>query len=226
VDVGALQFFVADKKVLEGSSDDDGGYLHVRSVGDMISGSLQTQSDGSGLLAIFHNRSKDPKNSEVAAMLSVEANGNGKLTLTGKPGMDVAEQFESAGPTLRPGTVAAVVPGGKLSPSSRPYDRTVVGVVSGAGSLSPAISIGAESNSQAGSPIAVAGQVYVRVCLQSGPIRPGDLLVASSRDGVAMRASEGELMVGAVIGKALEKFDSASQGSENEGLVRIMVMLR
>jgi hypothetical protein len=151
---------------------------------------------------------------------------DGKLAGRFKPGMDLAERFESAGSALRPGTVATINPRGTLSPSRRSYDQTVVGVVSGAGSLSPAISLGPQEDTRVRSPVAVAGQVYVRVCVESGPIRPGDLLVASSTPGVAMRASANRRIVGSIIGKALEKFDTKSKGADKEGLVRMLVMLR
>jgi len=69
----------------------------------------------------------------------------------------------------------------------------------------------------------VSGQVYVRICLEGGPIEPGDLLVASSEPGIAMRAADPDRSVGAVVGKALEAF---GPGQTGEGLVRMMVTLR
>jgi hypothetical protein len=65
------------------------------------------------------------------------------------------------------------------------------------------------------------GQVYVRANSENGPIQPGDLLVASSTPGVAMRSSDDARALGAVIGKAMERLKG-----KNEGLVRMLVMPR
>jgi hypothetical protein len=217
-----LQLTVTGNRVLEGSSDKTGGYLRVYAIGGKTAGELRSSNDGTGVLALYDT------NSKVVASLFVDPKtGHGMLHATvAATGQDVAERFESVVPALRPGTVAAITSGGGLLPSKRPYDHTVVGVVSGAGSLSPGISLGPEDETQARNFVAIAGQVYVRVCLESGPVRPGDLLVASSRAGIAMRASSSSRIAGAVLGKALERFDSESKGANDEGLVRMLVMLR
>ena len=50
-------------------------------------------------------------------------------------------------------------------------------------------------------PVALSGRVPVKISLENGPIRPGDLLAASpTRPGYAMRASRS----GWVVGVALE----------------------
>jgi hypothetical protein len=65
-------------------------------------------------------------------------------------------------------------------------------------------------------PIALAGRVPVKVTLENGPIKAGDLLTVSSRAGHAMRATK----AGVTIGRALE--DSAC-GPEEACTVLIMV---
>jgi hypothetical protein len=83
--------------------------------------------------------------------------------------------------------------------------------------------MGARKDGSADLPVAIAGQVYVRVCGESGNIEVGDLLVSSSRPGVAMRGADSSRLVGTVVGKALENW----QGPESsEGLVRMLVMSR
>ncbi len=119
--------------------------------------------------------------------------------------------------------MAVAGPEGRIAPSAGPYDRRVIGVISGAGGLQPGSVIGNREDGSNDLPVAVSGQVAVRVCLEGGPIEPGDLLVASSQPGVAMRAADPSRAVGAVVGKALEAFGS---GEGKEGLVRMMVMLR
>jgi hypothetical protein len=98
-----------------------------------------------------------------------------------------------------------------------------VGVISGAGGLRSGAVVGGREDGSNDLPLAVSGQVYVRVCLEGGSIEPGDLLVASSAPGVSMRAADPDQAAGAVVGKALEAF---GPGQGKEGLVRMMVMLR
>ena len=81
--------------------------------------------------------------------------------------------------------------------------------------------IGTREDGSSDLPVALSGQVYVRVSGENGAIQPGDLLVSSSSAGVAMRASDLQLAFGAVIGKALQRYDG-----EAEGLVRMLVMVR
>jgi hypothetical protein len=59
----------------------------------------------------------------------------------------------------------------------------------------------------------------VKVCTENGAIAPGDLLVASSTAGHAMRAGSSPPQ-GAVIGKALGSLE------EGTGVIQMLVMLR
>ena len=68
--------------------------------------------------------------------------------------------------------------------------------------------------------LALAGRVPVKVTLEGGAIRPGDLQVSASLKGHAKRAS-GAVLPGTVIGKALQ---SHAEGST--GLVEMLVMTR
>ncbi len=156
----------------------------------------------------------------------VEVLGGGYVRVNGKNVHDYAEIFELATRDgALPGTVMSVVENGlQLAPAEVAYDPKVVGVISGAGGLAPGMRIGTREDGSADLPIAVSGQVYVRICLEGGPVHSGDLLVASSRRGMAMRASDRERAFGAVIGKALEPFPGSR--AREEGLVRMLVMTR
>ena len=179
---------------------------------------LGSDTDGDGMVKL-RNRTG------IEVFLGFDPKGAGRLIINGKSVNDYAEVFElAARQGVVPGSVIAVVgSGGRIALSAAPYERRVVGVISGAGGLRPGSVIGSREDGSDDLPVAVSGQVVVRVCLEGGPIEPGDLLVASSRPGVAMRAADPSRAAGAVVGKALEAFGS-SQGKE--GLVRMMVMLR
>jgi len=67
--------------------------------------------------------------------------------------------------------------------------------------------------------LAVTGRVPCKVSAENGPIEIGDLLVASSTSGVAMKGNPEESM-GAVVGKAMEPLE------DGEGTIVVQVMLR
>ncbi len=123
-----------------------------------------------------------------------------------------------------PGAVVSLAVDGRgLVPSASAYDPKSVGVISGAGSYRPGLVIGTRADGSHDLAVAMAGMVYVHVCAESGDIRPGDLLVSSSRPGVAMRAADPGRAFGAVIGKALESYTGPA---ETAGLIRMLVMGR
>jgi hypothetical protein len=66
-------------------------------------------------------------------------------------------------------------------------------------------------------PMAMVGRVPTKVSAENGPIKVGDLLVASSTLGHAMKGTDRSQMFGAVIGKAL--------GSLNSGTGVILVLV-
>jgi hypothetical protein len=145
---------------------------------------------------------------------SVFANGSFNCALsfscfnTGIAG-DIAERIDAVEP-LAPGEVVEVDPDrpGWFRRSRGAHSPRVVGVVSG----QPAITL---NNSDLGGPLgevgsdrrpllALAGKLPVRVSDEGGAIAPGDLLVASSTPGVAMRCERRRRCRGASVGKALE----------------------
>jgi hypothetical protein len=106
-------------------------------------------------------------------------------------GKDVAERFE-VDPALQsePGTLMVVGEHGSLVPSAVAYDKRAVGVVSGAGVLKPALTLGPSVSTVSTAVIALVGTVFCRVAADETPIEVGDLLTSSNVPGHAMKASD------------------------------------
>jgi hypothetical protein len=140
-------------------------------------------------------------------------------------GADVAERIDGTEP-LEPGDLVAIDPAspGKFRRSRARASTLVAGVVS----TSPGLVMGndpsdgpADAARNARRPaLALAGRVPIRVCDENGPIGIGDLLVSSSRPGMAMRAGPGPAQPGTVVGKALETF------AGGEGRIDSLLTLR
>ncbi|MEM7787319.1 MAG: hypothetical protein AAF594_06275 [Bacteroidota bacterium] len=142
-------------------------------------------------------------------------------------GSDLAEHFvvRDAGTAIapEPGTVLSIDPeaAGGLVVSGGAYERTVAGIVSGAGGVRPGILMSQPGTLADGDvPVAIAGRVYVRADASNGPIRPGDLLTTAHRPGHAMRADDAERARGATLGKAMSALDAGT------GLVLVLVVLQ
>jgi hypothetical protein len=144
------------------------------------------------------------------------------LQITG--GADLAEPFAVAdADTIEPGLVMAIDPDhpGQLRLATKAYDRTVAGVISGAGGINPGLILQQEDSIAAGQhPVALTGRVYVWADASAGAIQAGDLLTTSDTPGHAMRVSEYELAQGAILGKAMSSLE------EGTGLVLVLVGLQ
>jgi hypothetical protein len=157
---------------------------------------------------------------QVAYIGSGGTAGSGYLEVGGQA-KDYAELFDfSSRMGVVPGSVVAASPDGKgVVLAAAAYEPAVVGVISGAGSLQTAMLVGSRNDGTNDLPVAVAGQVFVRISSEGGAVRVGDLLVASSTPGVAMRGADRERLMGAVVGKALEPYTGSG-----EGLIRMLVI--
>jgi hypothetical protein len=62
--------------------------------------------------------------------------------------------------------------------------------------------------------------VPTKVTTENGPIRRGDLLVSSTTPGYAMKGTDRNRMLGAVIGKAMGSLDSGT------GVIEVLVTLQ
>lgn len=146
------------------------------------------------------------------------------LEITG--GSDLAEGFDvraETGVAPESGMVVSIDPdrAGDLRVATTAYDRTVAGVISGAGGVNAGMVMGQEGTLASGKhPVALSGRVYVRCDATSGAIRPGDLLTSSSMPGHAMRVGDVDRAQGTVIGKAMTRLD------EGQGLVLVLVNLQ
>jgi hypothetical protein len=130
---------------------------------------------------------------------------DGNSGLMSAPG-DMAEMFPSSAEAVVPGSVMSIDPDrpGALRVASRPYDRRVAGVVSGARDYRPGITLNAGSTDPGRVTVTLTGTVYCLVTSANGPVRAGDLLTSSAEPGHAMRAGDTDAARGAILGKALE----------------------
>ena len=157
-------------------------------------------------------------------------NAAGKTTirLDGKTGdislagADAAEEFELVDNELTDmaGTVMVIDGSGKLRISTDPYDRSVAGIVSGAGEYRPGVVFGRNQSSQNSVPISLIGRVFCKVDASDGQVVVGDLLTTSSRPGHAMKVRNHRRAQGAVVGKALGGLASG------QDLVPVLVALQ
>jgi hypothetical protein len=195
-----------------------GSRILLKNTNDSTVVSLGMNSNKDGLINLFN------KNHQKMIDLYVD-NDQGRIDLHGGSVKDYSEIFEFLDKkNIKEGTVVSMDKTGKgLVPSGMAYDTKVVGVISGAGGLQSGMRVGTRNDGTNDLPVAVSGQVYVRICPENGPVEVGDLLVSSGIPGVAMKAGPEGKTNGTVIGKAIEPYHDRDK---KEGLVRMMVMLR
>jgi hypothetical protein len=151
-----------------------------------------------------------------AAKLDVNGNANvtGNLTVTGNVAakyQDVAEWVPSR-QKLAAGTVVVLntEQSNQVMASVTAYDTRVAGVVS----AQPGVILGEGGENKV--MIATTGRVKVKVDASRAPIKVGDLLVTSEREGVAMKSEPLDLggtpihRPGTLIGKALEPLEKGT----------------
>src|SRR5262249_45485106 len=110
---------------------------------------------------------------------------------------------------------------GQLTVSTKPYDRTVAGIVSGAGGINPGMLMGHHGTPADGKhPVALSGRVYCLADASTGAIKPGDLLTTSARPGHAMKVADPSRAQGAILGKAMSSL------KKDQGLVLVLVTLQ
>ncbi len=142
-------------------------------------------------------------------------------------GSDLSERFdirgaeENAAPV--PGMVVCIDPEhpGSLLISTKANDRTVAGIISGAGGIQTGMLMGQEGSEANGeSPVALSGRVYCWADASGGPIVPGDLLTTSDTPGHAMKVIDLAKAQGAILGKAMTSL------KHGNGLVLVLVTLQ
>jgi hypothetical protein len=125
--------------------------------------------------------------------------------------IDVAEwiKYDQETPKPQPGQVICVSPEKKetVEVCQASYGQNIVGVVS----TNPHLTMGAELAGEDAVVMALTGRVPVKVSLENGEIKVGDLLTsASSTAGAAMKA----IKPGRVLGMALESFSEMTTTSQ------------
>ncbi len=157
---------------------------------------------------------------DVSTGGAINVGGNvivaGDVTFSGG---DCAEDIEAA-LDIEPGSVVVIDESGKLRECNSIYDKRVLGVVSGAGDLKPAIILGKNGVTTKKAPLALSGRVYCKVDAEDSPIEVGDLLTTSSTRGYAMRATDPARSFGSVLGKAMGSLRSG------RGLVPVLISLQ
>ncbi len=165
-------------------------------------------------IAVF--KAGDPGTVNVAR---IDVTGKGFFnggTQTG--GADIAEAFDVTGSTqaYEPGDILVISTSKDraVEKSSEPYSTLVAGVYA----TKPGVLLTEEhidTDISGKVPMGVIGVIPTKVCLEGGAIKRGDLIVTSSRSGVAMKADPDKVKVGQVIGKALQDYNTDSVGKIN-----------
>jgi hypothetical protein len=210
------------------SSSGIGGLFSASSDSGSTTGIVAYDASATGTAGIFNNTAggnvlvgqNNGKN-----VFRVDGTGKGYFdggTMTG--GADFAESVAVRGDRGRyePGDLLAIDPTGnrRLVLSQDAYSTRVAGIYS----TKPGIlaTMHSMDDIQLGGevPLAVMGIVPCKVSAENGAIAVGDLLVASSRAGYAMKGTDRGRMLGAVVGKAMEPLAAGS------GVVQVLVTLQ
>ena len=149
-----------------------------------------------------------------------------KIEITG--GCDFAENFDvnttESSIIPEPGMLVSIDPNnpGKLMLCQEAYDKKLAGIISGANGVRPGMVMGQNDNDMVNGafPVALTGRVYVKTDASFGAIQPGDMLTSSPVSGFAMKVTDREKSVGAVIGKAMTSLE------EGQGFVLVLVNLQ
>jgi len=142
------------------------------------------------------------------------------LTITG--GADIAEPFKMSQANLPQGAVVVIDEENPshLKLSTQAYDTRVAGVISGAGGVTPGLSLSQQGVVEGDQHVALTGRVYVQADASNGAIKPGDLLTSSHTPGHAMKVADHARAQGAILGKAMTGLKTGN------GLVLVLVTLQ
>jgi hypothetical protein len=191
-------------------------------------GVLGTASSATGVAGMFSNSGGgDLILGRTSAAVQFRVASTGNVTAAGTftgGGADFAELVDVSDTVdaYEPGDVLVVDPTSnrRFALSREAYSPLVAGIYSTKpGMLGSRTSM--DASQLAGEiPMAVVGIVPTKVSTENGTIHRGDLLVASSTPGYAMKGTDRDRMLGAVIGKALEPF------VEGKGVIEVLVTVR
>jgi hypothetical protein len=183
-----------------------------------------------GIAGLFINRPggdilQGRVNQQDVTVFRVDGNGTVHANGGFRPfGADFAESVAVKGGSenYAPGDLLVIDPSGesRLSLSQAPYSTLVAGIYSTQPGVVASTHHVDEALPNNEVPLAVVGIVPCKVTAENGPIVAGDLLVASSTPGHAMKGTDRGRMLGAVVGKALESL------REGRGVVQVLVTLQ
>lgn len=217
--LATISFLSQDGK-LSGTGTEDGKQAIAF---DRVNGILSLRTFNQNRLSIDQFGKVGIGTSTPSSMLDVAGTTRTNVLVIDAGG-DLAEPFDINGvETIESGMVVAIDPDnpGQLRLSTAAYDRTVAGVVSGAGGINPGLILQQEGSVAAGEhPVALSGRVYVYADATNGAIEPGDLLTTSATPGHAMKVTDHDRAQGAVLGKAMSRLE------EGTGLVLVLVTLQ
>jgi hypothetical protein len=108
----------------------------------------------------------------------------------------------------------------RLSLADQPYSTLVAGIYSTKPGMLGSTRKLDEAAAVDEVPLAVVGIVPCKVIAENGAIAVGDLLVTSSAPGYAMKGTDRQRMLGAVVGKALEPLPKGT------GMIQVLVTLQ
>lgn len=138
-------------------------------------------------------------------------------------GADFAESVAiNGGKSLySPGDVLIVDESGtrRFALANKPYSTKVAGIYATQPGVLASTHRDGDPQLKEEVPLAIVGIVPCKVSAENGAIKAGDLLVASSRPGYAMKGTDRNRMLGAVVGKALGSLDKGT------GVIEVLVSL-
>ena len=202
-----------------------GGSAGAAGVFDDTAGTLTEGCEGNVLIGRSEVRSLLPPSLTLANVFRVDCTGKGFFdngTQTG--GADFAESVTVRGNRAQytPGDLLVIDSRGKrrLALSQQAYSTRIAGIYSTKPGVLATPHKMDDSQMAQEVPLAVVGIVPCKVTAENGPIEVGDLLVASSKPGLAMKGTDRSRMLGAVVGKAMEPLSS------NTGVIEVLVTLQ
>ena len=208
----------------------DGAYAGVKAVSAATNGTgllAQANVDGASNGTAF---TAELEGSNAGNLAVFKANGANvaRIDHTGKAffnnstqvgGADVAEYFavEGSRNSYEPGDVLVISVNSDrtVEKSSEPYSSLVSGVFATRAGLLLTEENAEKDNLDQLVPMGVIGVIPVKVTLEGGNIKRGDMLVTSSVAGVAMKGDPDKIRIGQVIGKALQDYNAGGIGKIN-----------
>ena len=210
------------------SSTGIAGLFDAGATSGATTGILVLDNSASGTAGIFNNVAGGNVligQNNGTNVFRVDATGKGYFdggTQTG--GADFAESVAVRGDHARyePGDLLAIDPTGnrRLERSQDAYSTRVAGIYSTKPGILATTHAMDDSRLAGEIPLAVVGIVPCKVTAENGAIGVGDLLVASSHTGYAMKGTDRSRMLGAVVGKAMESLAGGN------GVIQVLVTLQ